>query len=560
MIKLHVNPIVLSKLSVAFPSPAGSAQKQLNKYVATLEAFLNRAVLWKDGHHAAFKWYSISTHRLSQQGGSIGSTPQIRIHKWLNDNNLSLIKPFIPGDALTGKVSKVLLSDLVEVDDLVQSVMKTPESLDDLVNRFMTMCPEVFIKAHLTDLYDDLLNNRNIGMLYDTFPVDSKSLERFISWIPNATRFSYAKKYHHLTNALIIKISSQLCEGVFYQKKKPSIFGRTYYAGVSVQNIHKTLRKAVLGKCCEYDIESSVMAFKMGFAAECYASLKPKDKIRTLDETFKCTISLIRDKKRIREEICQEVFGDDLSLSLDKKMDCVKTGLTAIGFGAKARLQGWYVSDNEVQRPAINEIFENIDCRRRFVESPFVKALMVEQGLLDKVIYTNTIATNRHLLTQSEFLNSKGKPIKNKVLSFAYQTGETKVMNEFRRLAVEWNNVVIANVHDAVFLEHKLIPSRRSYIQETIRLDFNNPYWTFDEKEMTGFILSSAEKEKLEQAEIDFWKEQDERLRAQRRSGTLPSLFGEHMEVLDNVFTPSESHSSQSYRQEICVQPSFAIP
>jgi hypothetical protein len=157
-------------------------------------------------------------------------------------------------------------------------------------------------------------------------------------------------------------------------------------------------------------------------------------------------------------------------------------------------------------------------------------------------------------------LNSKGKPIKNKVLSFAYQTGETKVMNEFRRLAVEWNNVVIANVHDAVFLEHKLIPSRRSYIQETIRLDFNNPYWTFDEKEMTGFILSSAEKEKLEQAEIDFWKEQDERLRAQRRSGTLPSLFGEHMEVLDNVFTPSESHSSQSYRPEICVQPSFAIP
>jgi hypothetical protein len=560
MIKLHVNPIVLSQLCLAFPSPAGSAQKQLNKYVATLEAFLNRAVLWKDGHHAAFKWYSISTHRLSQQGGSIGSEPQIRIHKWLNDNNLSLIKPFIPGDALTGRVSKVLLSDLVEVDDLVQSVMKTPESLDELVKRFMIMCPEVFIKAYLTDLYDDLSDNKNIGMLYDTFPVDSKSLERFIAWIPNTTGFSHAKKYHHLTNALIIKISSELCEGVFYQKKKPSVFGRTYYSGVSIQNIHKTLRKAVLGKCCEYDIESSVMAFKMGFAAECYASLKSKDKIRTLDDTFKCTISLINDKKRTREDIRQEVFGDDFPLSLDEQMDCVKTALTAIGFGAKARLQGWYVSDNDLQRPAINEIFKDIDCRRRFVESSFVKALMVEQSLLDKVIYENTIATNRHLLTQSEFLNSKGKPIKNKVLSFAYQTGETKVMNEFRRLAIEWNSVVIANVHDAVFLERKLIPSRRSYIQETIRLDFNNPYWTFDEKEMTGFVLSSAEKEKLEQAEIDFWNEQDERLQSQRRSGELPSFFGEQMEVIGDVFTPPESHPSKSYKRGICVQNASPIP
>lgn len=549
MIKLHVNPIVLEQLRLAFPTPEGSAERQLNKYVATLEMFLNRAVLWKDGHHANFKWYSISTHRLSQQGGSIGTNPQVRIHKWLNDNNLSLIKSYIPSDAMAGKVSKVLLTDLVQIDDLVQSVIATPESLDELVNRFMTMSPEVFIKAHLMDFYDDLSNGRNIGMLYDSFPVDSKSLERFISWIPNATEFSYAKKHHHLTNALIIKIASGLCEGEFYQKKKKSIFGRTYYAGVSVQNIHKTLRKAVLGKCFEYDIESSVMAFKMGYAAECYATLPQKDKALTFDETFRCTISLIRDKQRVREEIRQKVFEDDFPLSLEKKMDCVKTALTAIGFGAKARLHGWYVSDSDLQRPAINEIFKDTDCRRRFVESSFVKDLMKEQAMLDKVIYANTIATNRHLLTQPEFLNSKGKPIKNKILSFAYQTGETKVMDEFRRLALDWNNVVIANVHDAVFLKHKLSPSRWSYIQDSIRLDFNNPNWTFHEKEMTGFLLSNAEKAKIEQDEIDYWKEQDERILALHRSGTLQMFFGEPMEVSDDVFTPPAPRPSQSYRQ-----------
>ena len=71
---------------------------------------------------------------------------------------------------------------------------------------------------------------------------------------------------------------------------------------------------------------------------------------------------------------------------------------------------------------------------------------------------------------------------------------------------------------------------------------------TFDEKEMTGFALSSAVKEKLEQAEIDFWKEQDERLLAQRRSGALPTFFGEQMEVIEVVFTPPESHGNPSHR------------
>ena len=69
------------------------------------------------------------------------------------------------------------------------------------------------------------------------------------SWLPPSAR-------------TILAIASVM-SGNYLQRKKPSAFGRLYYEGVSVQNINKELRRAVLGNCWEYDIRSSVVAWKM---------------------------------------------------------------------------------------------------------------------------------------------------------------------------------------------------------------------------------------------------------------------------------------------------------
>lgn len=74
---------------------------------------------------------------------------------------------------------------------------------------------------------------------------------------------------------------ASVMDGYYVQRKKPSAFGRMYYEGVSVQNINKDLRSAVLGDCWEYDIRSSVVAWKMGWAK---AILTPVVKVRTCAE------------------------------------------------------------------------------------------------------------------------------------------------------------------------------------------------------------------------------------------------------------------------------------
>ncbi len=66
-----------------------------------------------------------------------------------------------------------------------------------------------------------------------------------------------------------------------------------YYEGTSVQNINKELRRAVLGNCWEYDIRSSVVAWKMGWAKQCIHSRGQGEELR---KVFSATINFLEDK------------------------------------------------------------------------------------------------------------------------------------------------------------------------------------------------------------------------------------------------------------------------
>ena len=557
MLKLHVNPIVLQKLKSAFPK-ANSAENQLAKYVATLERHLNRTLLRHNGFQAAKRWFSISLYDLAHEGGRIGNKPQVWIHYWLEENGLNLVKEHFKAEPEKGVVTKILLTDLVEVEDYLKLIIDKPESLDDVLKKFDSIGNGSFLKEYMPNLARDSENDAELA-LYDSFPVDSKSIDHFINWLlTKSTDFKYEKKRTHLLQALIIKKAASLLGGNFHQKRKTSPFGRTYYEGLSIQNISKLVRRAVLGDYWQYDANSAVFAFKMGFASGCYAASQTLQKL-SLEETFQNTISLVKDKKNIREIIRKEVFGDEFHLSHDEQIKLVKQAITAIGFGAQLRATGWILDDKSEGSTALSKIFTNPECRQRFVDSQFIKSLMNEQRLLNSYIYKNTLKTYPHLEKQKELLNSKKKLIKNKVLAFAYQTGETQVMNAFRSLAEDGGYEPIANIHDAVIFKTKLNTERFQYIQDTIQLNFGE-YWTFEPELIEGFKLDRDEAKRIEKANADYWNEQFERLLARQKTVATSSDLDHRIEDCEGMFTPQESPPNSSCRQVTCAQNASAIP
>ena len=512
MIKLNVNPTVLQALKLAYPK-ASMANNALTKYVATLERHLNQAIVRRNGFQLASQWFSVSLDDLAHEGSRIGKNPQVWVHHWLQDHGLNLVKTHFKAEPKKGVVTKVRLTDLVEVDDYLKAIIDKPESIEDLLTKFDSIGGASFLETYMPNLNKDYENDADLDACYDSFPVDTKSIDYFIDWLLNkSSGFSYAKKKVLLAQALIIKKCSSLLNGRFYQKRKASPFGRTYYEGLSIQGVSKLVRRAVLGDYWQYDANSAVFAYKLSMAKECYEGIKSKNGL-TLEETFKHTISLVKDKQSVREMMCKVVFCEDFPLSSDEQIKLIKQAITAIGFGAQLRVKGW-ILDGAEKSTALNKIFTNIECRQRFVESTFIKELMVEQKLLNDYIYEKTLNLHPRLKAKKEFVNKKGKPIKNKVLAFAYQTGETQVMNAFRAIAAEGNYIPIANIHDAVIYPNKLSDSRFKYIQETIQLHFGS-YWCFEPEEIKGFSLDWKERDDLEAEWVAQQQEQHAKLKAQ---------------------------------------------
>ena len=137
MIKITVNDSVLEKLSSAFPKPPNSAKRALSKYVGVLEEKLFESLSKGRSEYARkLKSYSIPVDKLSSEGGRIGAN-KIRLHAWLEQSNLALVKTVVRGTNLTGVVSLVKLTDLVTMtDDMAASQLeaKTSAELDAHLN------------------------------------------------------------------------------------------------------------------------------------------------------------------------------------------------------------------------------------------------------------------------------------------------------------------------------------------------------------------------------------------------------------------------------------------
>ncbi len=464
MIKITVRPEVEQALAAAFPVPKNTAKRALAKYVQTLESLVQQALLYgQNAEQKKLGTYSISLQRLANLGGQIGPKRK-RVHAWLRENGFELVHTVTQGSNLTGR-----LSDVKFTANMTAVVDWQAESLE------MERSTAIATHAPLSETIDQ----------YDALEVDIKSLRSYIQWLSNdATKISDAEKLKTLTQARIVLSDAITSNGLYFQLRKPSVFGRVYYEGTSIQNVNKELRRAILGDCWEYDIRSSVISWKMGFAKSCLMSMRDNRPVR---DAFSATTGYLEDRDDFMRTMRHFIFLDGSKVPRELQNKLLKQAVTAISFGARATSTGWYDMSGKWTNPALVEIIKNPAERARFLGDTTIRKFIQEQNLLDKFIFEQFKADAGDYLMSPHLLTPSGRVSKSKVLAFYYQQSETSAMNVFRDVAARYGHRPLANIHDAVFFRRRLGVELKSEIQLTIQEEMGNPYFKIAVTQLQGF-------------------------------------------------------------------------
>ena len=489
MIKITVDAQVYEALQKAFPKPANTAHRALAKYISVLEA-----MLFKSLHFAAtplqrkLDLFAISLQQLANQGGQIGPK-KLRVHAWLRNNNFNLVESVITGSNLTGSVSQCKLTSLVTMVDTLaveDKILRSGKS-DREIDQYL--CGDDFGNYQVLNLlfpeFKQRIKSPEIEELFDLVPVDKESVKSYIIWLTTESEHITKEKMDQaLRQARIILAISSVMDGYYLQRKKPSLFGRMYYEGTSVQNINKELRRAVLGDCWEYDIRSSVVAWKMGWAKQ-YIDAYGQGK--DLRKVFSATLNFLEDKADFMGTVQYFTFGDDSPVHKDLQPKLLKQAFTAISFGARQNTTGWQNESGGWTNPALVDIIKNGTDRERFLADPTVQAYINEQSILDTHLYELVKATRRDLLSKSFLQTPSGRPSKSKILAYLYQHDETEVMDIVCEVAAQHGREPIARVHDAIFFKHKLSVDLRHEIEMTMQDRTANPYWRLSHKQLERY-------------------------------------------------------------------------
>ena len=486
MLTLSINPIVLQTLQAQFPKPKNSASKALDKYVKLLTEQLTASVM--HGRNAWMKsmnLYTISVYRQRNRGSQIGKN-KTRLQNWLEQNKLDLFKVSVLGSNMSKKLSVIKLTDLVTVTythaHITSAYDLETEELRKLQEHQLLENQELFDK-----LYEniDTLSEDELDDTYDVVPIDVKSLGNYIAWLKNdATLIDEKKKEQYLIQADTILRVAQYTKGIFIQKKKSSLFGRNYYSGISIQNVNKELRRAMLGHCWEYDIRGSVFAWKMGLAEECYSTL---DTTEPLKKVFSETLLYLENKKEFMATVRHYTFNDESTISRELQDKLIKQAVTAISFGARRGTHGWTTNGTDWKNPSLVEIFKNKEERDRFLNNIIIKRFLQEQNTLDKFIFASCVEAKCSFLSRDEVRTQSGSLSRAKVIAYLYQHFETKVMDVAANEIEARGRRVIARIHDAIIIDTKLVLDDKIEVEEAMKAATSNEYWHLVAKELEPY-------------------------------------------------------------------------
>jgi len=488
MLTITIDPVVLATLQQSFPTPRTAAVKALNKYKALLEDLLFRATLrGQTNYERLLNCYSIPVSDLVHKGPHIGYA-KVRLHKWLNDNKLDLIETVEKGSNLTGRVSMIKLTELVSIHQTTTQLQQALATVNTAKQLSSVLCADAQRNSDVfSALYPDyfsFLGPAQRQQVFDVAPVDIGSLEAYIAWLhKGATMIAPGRIRTYTEQAEVILSVARHTGGWFPQRKKLSAFGRTYYSGLSVQNVNKELRRAMLGDCWEYDLRSSVITWKMTFAQELSDKLYPTKEWK---KVFRSSLLYLEDRADFMRAIRREMFATSTTLSVDFQEKLIKDALTAISFGARAKGVGWCTQDGSWTNPALVRIIRNGVQRAAFLNSHEIQQFMREQGMLDNYL-ADGMKQELPMLYYGPLITRNVMPSKGKAVAYLYQHAEAQIMKTAIDVLAQHGIKPIALIHDAFITRNKLSMYQRDAIRHAMRSSTQNNFWSIKQTKLEGY-------------------------------------------------------------------------
>jgi hypothetical protein len=158
------NSNIFAALEQAYPKPRNAAKKALDKYIQVLEIMLDEEELReKNNYNLHTNRFTLSTSKLAKSTPQLGPK-KMRIHKWLEDNNYSLIRIVEKGSpfGLYPGYSKIKITKHIKLSH-IDDRKDTKEAFDRLHPNF------------------DELSPQQIQNDYDVCEVDLVSLNNYIN-------------------------------------------------------------------------------------------------------------------------------------------------------------------------------------------------------------------------------------------------------------------------------------------------------------------------------------------------------------------------------------------
>ena len=469
MIRLDIDEQVLDSLKAAFPK-GKKAHRYLSKYVKNLEKELNLRLLQprsvfmvKQGHYYA------SLTAIQEKGGQIWALRNVRVHKWLADHGLSLVQQVNKGEAnnITGDIAIIKLTKLAKIQDdedvaslgamahdqLDQYLKNVPSSQMEAYRALLLSLSEFTPKGHSNDV--------------DLLKVDLESTVSYIKGMVGSGKLN-PKEQTECRKAFRILRVAQLNDGFFPQKKRKSLFGRTYYHGLSIQSVRKDLRKSILNGCFEYDVKSSVISWKYAFAQDL---LREEGKVEASDQAFLAIYYYLTFKNEYFDGLQSKVFDETCDWNVQKQKSKIKEALTALSFGAKLTDVTWKNEFGKDELTSLSQIFPNAYLveRSRFMKAEEVVSFKRQQSRLDVFIVSKFMAQYPYLSAMSELQTKTGRRSNSKVLAWLYQHAETLMMDIVRGELTQLGVDIRANIHDAIVIDRKLTYEEKSLIESVVR-------------------------------------------------------------------------------------------
>ena len=488
MLTITIDPVVLQRLQESFPTPKNSATKALNKYKELLEHLLFKVMQrGRSNYETLLNCYSLPVAELTHKGPHIGPR-KVRLHKWLAENQLELVEKVETGSNLSGLVSLVKLTELVTLEDGTTEVAAAVKGANSAIQLSQILGSDVQKnQALFSALFPDYftyLSSAQREKVFDVVPIDTASLEAYIAWLnTKATKIAPGRVRVYTEQALLILGVAKHTGGFYPQRRKESPFGRTYYQGISVQNVNKDLRRAMLGSSWEYDIRSSVVTWKMTFAQELTDQLYPTKECQKM---FWASWLYLDGRKEFMRDVRYETFGSKVNLTLEYQDGLIKEAVTAISFGARANVNGWRTQDGTWTNPALVNVLKNTAQRNAFMNSHTIQQFIKEQVLLDTYL-ANGLESELPEVYYGPLITRNIKPSKSKAVAYMYQKSETNVMDVAYRVLDKHGIKPIARIHDAFVVRNKLPIDLRSEIMLEMRDSTHNSHWRIKQNKLEGF-------------------------------------------------------------------------